>query len=439
MSPGVGIALVLGALGALLPAVKWLQIRGALSAESSRKAVHLGMGTLCLSFPWLFTQPWPVWILAGAAGLVLASVRFIPTLRTGIGSVLHGVPRTSLGELCFPVAVALVFTLAEGDPLLFLIPIGLLTFADAAGAVIGTRWGRHRYATLEGVKSIEGSAAVGLTGMLVSTVPLLIGGYGWVAALLIGMAIGLFALNLEAISSHGLDNIFLPLAAYAQCVVHFDTPLPALAANLSVLFMLTVLAIIWRRGQIIDESARLGTALALYFFWTVGGPEWLLAPLLFLASYVWLMPGLARGAPLHTLVAVICVSSASLLWGIAEAYRPDERWFALYTLGIATHQAMITAVRFSQRYPQWSRLAWFGVGVTQAVVVQGAAHAFLGGFNSANLVAVALGAVCVSVATAGFVWTEPKLQNPANLANRWWRQGLTALLASGGGLLLFKL
>ena len=439
MTPAGGIAFVLVAFGGLMLSVKALQQRGAVQPETARKAVHLGMGTLCLFFPWIFDQVWPVWILAALALLLLAGVRLVPALKQGVGGVLHDVNRASLGELCFPLGVAVVFTLAQGDPLLFVIPVALLTFADAAGAMIGMRWGRHPYVTLEGTKSVEGSIAVGATGMLATVVPLLLAGHTLAASLLMGAAIGLFALNLEAISWHGLDNIFLPLAVYAQINVHLDTSIPVLAANLSVLFVLTAIALIWRRGQIVDDSARLGCALALYFFWTVGGPMWLAAPVILLFSYVRLMPAAPKDMPRHNLVAVLCVSSACLIWAVAEAFAPHPRWLALFTLGTATHQAMIAIVRFSQKHPQWSRLTWWSVGVAQAIVTQGLAYALLTGEEPGVVTTVATGSACVAVAAGVFVLVERQLQSPDNLTLRWWKQGAAAVLASACGLLFFQL
>ena len=434
-----GIAFVLVALGALMLTVKAVQLRGRVRPETARKLVHLGMGTLCLSFPWIFREAWPVWTLAGLALSMLGGVRLVPALKRGVGGVLHDVNRASLGELCFPVAVAIVFTLAQGDPLPFVIPVALLTFADAAGAMVGTRWGRHKYVTLEGTKSVEGSLAVGVTGMAVTVLPLVVAGHDWSTSLVIGAAIGLFALNLEAISWHGLDNVFLPLATYAQIAVYIDTPLTLLAANLSVLFVLTSVALLWRRGQVVDDSARLGCALALYFFWTVGGPEWLLAPLVLIASYVRLMPRLPGGTPRHNLVAVLCVSSASLIWGVAEAFAPSPRWLALFTLGTATHQAMIGIVRFSQAHPHWPRVGWWSAGVGLAVAAQGLAYAFVEQARPGLLPTLAAGAACVAAASAVFVLVEPHLQSPENLKLRWWKQGAAAVLASGCGLLLFHL
>lgn len=439
MNPWAGIAIVLAALGLLLPGVKALQARGVVGAETARKCVHLGMGLVCLTFPWLFREVWPVWTLAGLAGGTLLSLRRVPFLRREIGGVLHDVNRASMGEIYFPLGVAAVFTLARGDPLPFVISVALLTFADAAGALVGKRWGRHRFATLEGQKSVEGSLAVGITGFWCSAGPLLWSHHDWRASLMIGAAIGLFSLMLEAISWHGLDNIFLPLAAYAQITVYLETPLALLAAKLIVLVGLTGIALGWRRGEIVDDSARLGAALALYFFWAVGGWTWLVAPLVLLASYVRLMPSIPGGVPRHNLVAVLCVSSAGLVWCVAHAFAPHTHWLWLFTVGIATHQAVIAIVRFSQGRPHWTRARWWAIGVTQAVVMQGLAFYAIDRGRTTSLVALGAGALCIAVATAGFVLCERRLQLPDDLSVRWWKQGAAAVLSSSIGLLLTRL
>ncbi|MEO6002218.1 MAG: hypothetical protein ABIZ04_21385 [Opitutus sp.] len=439
MNPVVGIAAVLGLLGLLIPGVRMLRSRQAVQPETARKIVHLGMGLVCLTFPWIFRELWPVWVLAALAGAALASLRCVPLLRREIGGVLHDVNRASLGEIYFPLGVAVVFTLSLGDPLRFIVPVALLTFADAAGALIGRRWGRRKYATLEGEKSLEGSLAVGLMGCLCSAGPLLWYGHDWQTSLLIGAAIGLFSLMLEAISWHGLDNIFLPLAAYAQITVYLETPLHLLILRLSVLLGLTVVALVWRRGQVVDDSARLGAALALYFFWAIGGWAWLVAPLVLLASYVRLMPRIPGGLPRHNLIAIICVSSAGLVWCVAHAFAPHPQWLWLFTVGIATHQAMIAIVRYSQGHPRWPRAAWWLVGVLQAVGLQGLALLAVDRGRTVGLSALVAGVTCVAVAAAVFVVWEKSIQDPEDLNVRWWKQGAAAVLASGFGFLISSL
>ncbi len=436
MSPPAGIAVVLVALGALLLGARALQARGAVGAEAARKLVHLGMGCISLAFPLLFSAAWPVWTLAGLAGAALCALRFVPVLRRNLGGVLHDVDRASLGEVYFPLGVAAVFTLSDGEVLRFIVPIALLTFADAAGALIGKRWGRHHFETLEGRKSLEGSLAVGGVGFLCVAGPLLAAGHETNAALLAGAVMGLFALILEAIAWRGMDNIFLPLAAYAQISVFLAAPIPSLAARLAVLTGLLCVGVVWRRGQVVDTSARLGAALALYLFWAVGGWEWLVAPVVLVASYVRLMPSMPRGMPRHNLVAVICMGSVGLLWCVAQAFAPATGLVAPFSLGLATHQAVIAIVRFSQGKPHWPRLAWWAAGLAQAAATQGLAFALVDQEGIASLVRVAAGVACGAGATAGFILWERQLQAPDDLGARWWKQGAAAVVASLAGFVL---
>jgi phytol kinase len=436
MNPWTGIVAVLVALGALMLGVSRLQSEGRIGGETARKLVHMGMGSVCLGFPWLFAEAWPVWVLTGLAIVALVALRFLPTLRRALGGVLHDVNRTSLGELYFPVGVATVFTMAQGRVIPFVVPVAMLTFADAMGALIGQRWGRRRFQTLEGMKSVEGSLAVGITGFLCSAGPMFIAGYDAPTSLVIGAVMGLFALLLEAIAWRGLDNVFLPLAAFAQISVYLHASIGALLTRLAVLIVLTVLAIIWRRGNVMDHSARLGAALAFYFFWAIGGWTWLIAPLVLIVAYVRLMPAIPGGVPRHNLLAVICVSSAGLLWCVAHAFSADQRWWGLFTLGIATHQAVIALVRNSQAHPQWPRTVWWAVGFVQTLITQGIAFWLVDRERTISKGSLLLGAVCLALALAAFLVSEKNLQMPDNLNARWWKQAAAAVIASLAGFVL---
>lgn len=157
--PLIGMALVLAGLGGLLATATMLRQRQWLSAELARKLVHIGMGVLTLSFPWLFRESWPVIALAALAVATLLVVRLLPSWRQRVGGALHDVARQSLGEIYFPLSVAIVFVFARGEPMLFVVPILILTFADAVAALVGVRYGAAHYTTLEGRKSTEGSVA----------------------------------------------------------------------------------------------------------------------------------------------------------------------------------------------------------------------------------------------------------------------------------------
>jgi len=437
VTPVAGIGLVLGALGALMLGVKWIKARGVVGAEGARKLVHMGMGCVCLTFPWIFDEAWPVWVLVALAGGALTGLRYVPWLRARLGGVLHDVNRASWGEVYFPVGVAAVFTLSRGEVLRFVIPVALLTFADAAGALVGKRWGRHGFDTLEGRKSIEGSLAVGLTGALCVWVPLALAGMPVVTTILIALVMGLFGMILEAIAWRGLDNMFLPLAAFAQVSIYLGLSDERLMARLGVLLAVTVAAWFWRRGQLVDDSARLGGALALYFFLAVGGWVWLVAPLVLLASYTRLMPKVSGGMPRHNLVAVICVASAGLVWAVAKAMDPTGPWWWPFTLGVAAQHAVIACVRWSQARPDWSRARWWLAGTAQAAIMHSIGAWLTPERGQLGVMEWMVGGAALLAVTGVFVATERCLQMPDDLNVRWWRQGAASLLVSLAGLLVF--
>src|SRR5262249_54713981 len=143
----LGIVLVLAALGLLMTALKLYQSCCRPHPEWVRKLLHMGMGLVTLSFPWLFDESWPVWVLLVLAIAALLAVRLVKRLRSSLGSVIGGVQRTSWGEIYFPIGVALVFELSrratDVSPvqqiLLYCVPILCLTLADALAALIGLR------------------------------------------------------------------------------------------------------------------------------------------------------------------------------------------------------------------------------------------------------------------------------------------------------------
>lgn len=93
-------------------------------------------------------------------------------------------------------------------------------WGDAVGEPVGTLWGRHKYSvpTLFGVKatrSIEGSAAVMLVSFCVSFVCLINyhPPFAYYNALIASLVCGAGAALIEAISSHGLDNLTIQVCA----------------------------------------------------------------------------------------------------------------------------------------------------------------------------------------------------------------------------------
>jgi len=215
MNPWLGMGLVLSVMGSAGGGIAAYQRARSPHPEVARKLCHVATGGIALGLPWLFDRRWPVALLATLSTAALLAVRFSPALKSGIGSVLHAVPRESVGELCFPAAIAALFVLARGNALAYSIPILVLTFADPAAALVGMRYGRLRYRVMGGEKSVEGSAAFCVVAIACIAIPLLlVPDMATADVLALSLPLALVLTLVEAVAWRGLDNLFVPLAGF---------------------------------------------------------------------------------------------------------------------------------------------------------------------------------------------------------------------------------
>ncbi len=204
----VGIVLLIGLAAC--------QARYPMHPEAIRKLLHVGMGLTALSFPWLFRDIEPVLGVVGAAMVILVAVRKAPYLRR-FGTVLDGVARSSRGDVFFLVAIAALFALSGGDALMFGVPILVLTLADTAAALVGIRYGRARLTIAAGDKSVAGSIAFFIVAFVCASIPVVLLGHAELPAVLAGAAIlACVTTTVEALAGNGLDNLLVPLAAFAS-------------------------------------------------------------------------------------------------------------------------------------------------------------------------------------------------------------------------------
>lgn len=345
LHPLLGIALVLLALGGLAGLLALWKAKRNPHPELLRKTLHMGMGLITLSFPWLFAESWPVWTLAVLAMGLMTLLKRPGKLKDQLGGVVHGVQRRSLGDLYFPFAVALVFQLAAGSTILYLVPVLLLTLADAFAALAGIFYGQVRYEGTGGRKSAEGSFAFFSTAFLCVHVPLLLlTGTGRAESLLLGVAIALLVMLIEAASWDGLDNLLIPLAGFLLLQSYGSMTAP----QLLWVVMGTigwVLGIVLLRGiATLNDSALLAGGLVCYFAHTLGGWLWVLPPLLMYAGYafLWPRPDLkASGERTHDVHAVVALCGPAFLWlGLARAWELPGLFYP-YTVFYAAQLAFI--------------------------------------------------------------------------------------------------
>lgn len=309
------LAVVLGLAGGLA-VVRLVASRRHWSPEVARKTIHVAMGLVCAAFPWIFDRPLPVWILAALSTLPLLILRTLPALRNTVGSALHGIERPSYGEVLFAPAVALVFQLSHGDPLLHAVSVGVLTLADTAGALAGTRWGKHRYASGEGYKSVEGSTAFAIAAFLCTALPLgLTGRTEWPEAVCIGMIVSLLSMMAEGLADRGFDNLILPPGVLLILVRLMPLGIVDLSIRTVSAGALLALVTAAARWSSLSGGALLGAALFGYGCATLADPRFVLPPVaMFLCHLAAMRRHDLKSRFDHRLDAVLSQALAAFPW-----------------------------------------------------------------------------------------------------------------------------
>jgi phytol kinase len=218
VSVGLQLALIVLSVGGLLAAmasVHWLARRYGWSAEIQRKCVHVTTGLYALSLPVTFSQPWPVLVLCAASVLVMGAMRLPMLANSAIGSTIHGVDRKSYGEILLAVAIGFTFFRSTGQPVLYVLPILVLTFSDAAAALTGVRYGTRIFVVEIGTKSLEGVVMFFLVTFILATITLLLlTDIARLNVILLSFVVAVFGAQLEADSWRGFDNLFVPVGLH---------------------------------------------------------------------------------------------------------------------------------------------------------------------------------------------------------------------------------
>ncbi len=441
LRPLLGMAFVLGVLAGLLGGLAVYRRVASPHPELLRKLMHVGMGLVTLSFPWLFDSPWPVLVLAGLSILLMLSMRAVAPLRDGVGQVVGGVGRQSLGEVYFPLGIALLwgfYLYGVQEPparrlLGYLIPALLLTLSDALAALVGVAYGQLRYDTPDGTKSHEGSLAFFLCSFLCVHVPLLLmTDRGRAETLLIAVLLALMMTLFEAIAWSGLDNLILPPLAYVLLLIYWDLTAADLLVRLAVMGVLSlgVFALSWLTPM--RGSAVAGAVLVGYVCWALGDWRWLVPPLMLYLGYVWLSHRnpVDPGCP-HTVHAVAASASVGLIWLFLALSFGMPGWLYPFAVAFAANLGIVALAQSRHdrpTLPVWAALAasagmaWLAVLGPYVLMLMCANRA---------CVEACLGLPAVALAACVFCLLQPGLESCPVDPARWLRQCLCAALASG--------
>lgn len=316
-----------------------------LHPEWQRKLLHVGFGLTSLCFPWIFSETWEVFAVCASATFILLLIRAIPSLRNSIGKSLHSVKRFSVGELLLALSIVLIFWFSDGNTALYVIPLTILTISDAVAALVGTHYGKKLFTVIGGIKSWEGTLAfAGITFLILLVLLYAFTPLSWPALFMIALTFSALGALIEAVSWHGLDNLFVPLAAY----LFLDTFLHQ--NDLQLFYQLCVLAGLVLVGLSTGPKSQLNThalmtaTISLYFFWVVGNMAWLMAPVLVFFCHITLVK-FHKDEGNYTMSAVLSVISGGFFWLLIEHLFHIPFGFFLFTLALAIHLQIIVLLR----------------------------------------------------------------------------------------------
>ena len=181
--------------------------------EAARKLIHVAASLAAAAVVWRLEALPAAVILAVATTVALlvelgrwGAPRFGAVFQKRLGPLLRPGERGGLtGATTLSVGYTVAAVIFPGTPAL----AGILVtgVADAAAAVVGRRWGRHR---IPGGKSLEGSAVLFIAALVVM-LPLL----GPLTALLVASA----ATVVEAPTLRVDDNLYLPMVVAGLVVL----------------------------------------------------------------------------------------------------------------------------------------------------------------------------------------------------------------------------
>ncbi|WP_170551463.1 hypothetical protein [Ruegeria atlantica] len=277
---------VLALLGVMM-VIRHLAKAAGLNAEVQRKLMHVSTGLFALLLPWIFSDRWPVYMLIAATMLVMLVLR-LPRFSKGLGATLHGVERTSYGDFLLALSVGLCFLLAGNNLLFYILPIAVLTLADAAAALAGTAYGTRRFIVEDGEKSVEGSVVFFVVTMLIAIVCFLfMTALPPANTLMLCIMVAAFGTLVEAQSWRGFDNLFLPLGLLIFLSVHFDSSLIELA-TIALVFLasLSGFSILGARLGLTKHATRV-YVITVFLLLAVTALQNAVLPILVLATHLW--------------------------------------------------------------------------------------------------------------------------------------------------------
>lgn len=243
------------------------------SSEATRKLVHILVGILVATTPYLFESKWPMVGL----GVLFVLFDFIAVKKNMLKG-MHGTKRNSYGTVFYPISfVILVLLLWDHSKIILVISMLIMALSDAFAAIVGEKVSKPVVLHFgPEVKSVQGSATMFLTTFLIIFFSLLFFPHLENATLALpfilwtALVVSIIATVSEAISIQGSDNFSVPLLSAFALHFMLNSPVTDLTAFSLGMFLSLVVAVLSYKVKFLDAGGSATTFILATVVFGVG-------------------------------------------------------------------------------------------------------------------------------------------------------------------------
>jgi phytol kinase len=195
--------------------INFIGKRYQLHFEVQRKMMHISLGVVSMSFPFLFFSIKDLALVLIVAFIVQLLLRYAPILRQSLGESIFGVKRSWHGGGLFLVSILILFAVSDNNYTLYAGPLLMVTFADAAAAIVGSLYGKRHYKVFGCTKTIEGTSAFIVVGFLCIFMLLTFcTDASMLKCIFIALVVAIVCAIVEVFSFKALDNVTVPASTF---------------------------------------------------------------------------------------------------------------------------------------------------------------------------------------------------------------------------------
>ena len=334
------------------------------SPESSRKMVHLIVGTLVSTCPFIFKSNIPPVFLAGVFIFVNALA-----LKTEKFKGMHSTDRVSYGTVYFPLAFLILAIFWWDKPITFILSIMIMTYSDTIAAVTGELVHRPRkFQVWDDTKSVEGCLGMFLSSFMIIYIGTDLFAWLFGAAffvpltVLIGVSgfVAMSATLSELISSRGSDNFSVPIIAALSYDIFLINYTHGTLNNLLIWTIVSAIAFYgFYQLQSLNKSGVISAYIMGLIIYGTGGLNWIIPILVFfilssVLSKLSKTENTIQKGSQRDIMQVMANGGVPTIVSVINFYYPIDQLFILYIAAIAASTADTWASEigsFSNRDP----------------------------------------------------------------------------------------